>query len=247
MGPTRIPKIPSWVERIYFAADAQKVEFWGILEGVGFEGETMVLWAGRIDSKEDLRALDTHIWEREDGAFMSLSHAGIDTGDGNRTHELYEFISRRNLFLALKGNRRLDRAILRNNVDFKRPDGSVSEQGIALYSWHTTTFQDALQAQIDLGMGSGAGALHLPADCPREWYEHIRNERRVEKFIDGMVRRVWTPVYESAPQHLRDAHCMTKVLAFMDGWANQPRPAAMAPEEKAKYLAALSGSNRAGN
>lgn len=240
-GPAQIPKIPAWVEQIYLGVDAQQVEFWAVLEGVGYEGESIVLWAGRIDSKEDLRYLDTMIWQREDGAYLSLSSGGIDTGDGNRTQELYYLISRLSRFLALKGNRSIDRPIVKGNVDFKLPDGSVAEQGLTLYSWHTTTFQDTLQSQIDLGAGTGAGALHVPSDCPREWYEHIRAERRVEVTVKDRPVWVWKPTYVGAPNHLRDAHAMCKVLAFLDGWANQPRPLPMSAAQQAEYLAMISG------
>lgn len=240
-GVLGIPPIPKWIERLYFAADAQQVEFWGVLEGVGYEGESMVLWAGRIDSKDDVRKLDTAIWAREDGTFLSLAKAGIDTGDGNRTHELYHMISKLMNFHALKGNARIDKPLVLGNQDFKNPDGTVTEQGIVLYSWKTTHFQDMLQAQINRGGGPGDGALHLPADCPRAWFDHIRSERRVEKIVDKEVRWVWEPVYASAPNHLRDAHCMAKVLAFLDGWAHRDRPVPVTGDENADYLALISG------
>lgn len=240
-GPRDIGPIPSWVQRVYFAADAQKVEFWGVLEGVGYEGESQVLWAGRIDSKRDIQDLDTHIWRRQDGAFLSLNRGGIDTGDGNRTHELYYMISRLSNFVALKGNSRLDKPMVLSNQDIRSPDGSVAVEGIVLYSWNTTHFQDQLQNQIDLGAGVGAGALHLPSDCPREWFVHIRGEHRVEELVKGIPKWVWKPVYASAPNHLRDAHGMCKVLAHLDGWSNEPRPIPVTGAEQADYLSLISG------
>jgi len=156
-GVLSIPPIPKGVERLYFAADAQKVEFWGVLEGVGYEGESWTLWTGRIDSKEDIRQIDTAIWKREDGALLSLARGGIDTSDGNRTHELYHLISTMSNFVSLKGNRNLSKPLIWSNQNFKLPDGSVSDMEIKLYSWFTTHFQDVLQNQISRGYGTGAG------------------------------------------------------------------------------------------
>ena len=240
-GPLGIPPIPSGVERIYFAADAQKVEFWGVLEGVGYEGESWVLWEGKLDSKEIIRKIDTAIWKRQDGAFLSLARGRIDTSDGNRTNELYHLISTLSNFLALKGNRNLSKPLIYSNQDFMQPNGKVSESDITLYSWWTTHFQDILQNQIEMGVGTGAGALHLPSDVSRDWMTHIQGEHRVEVMKNGYPIKVWQPVYASAPNHLRDAHCMAKVLAFLDGWLNVERPGLIAPENMSEYLKLIGG------
>jgi len=49
------------------------------------------------------------------------------------------------------------------------------------------------------------------------------------------------PVYASAPNHLRDAHCMAKVLAFMDGWLNKEPMLGVSPDDLTDYLAIISG------
>lgn len=240
-GPCEVQKIPKGVERIYFAADAQKVEFWGILEGVGYEGESWTLWAGRLDSKEQIRRVASAIWTREDEAMLGLSLGGIDTGDGNRTHELYQFIASLPRFMALKGRRATEKVLQFSNQDIRLPNGHVIESGIQLYNWQTTHFQDALQQQIDLGGGAGAGALHIPDDVPREWMDHIRSEHRVERLVDGRPQWIWEPVFASAPNHLRDAHCMAKVLAYHDGWGCKPRAPMLSETEREEYLKIISG------
>lgn len=244
-GPLEIPPVPKGVERIFFAADAQKVEFWGVLEGVGYDGETWKLWSGRIDSKEDLRKIDSAIWKREDGAFLSLSRGAIDTGDGNRTHELYHFISTLSNFYALKGKRNTSRPITLSNLDFKLPNGDVSPIGITLYTWWTTHFQDILQGQLDMGVGFGPGSLHIPSDTRREWYQHIAGEHRVEDTVDGQTQWIWRPIYVSAPNHLRDAHAMVKVVEYLDGWLNVERPRLPPAEFMGDYLRAISGKSGA--
>lgn len=224
-GPRNIPEVPNDVERIYFAADAQKIEFWGNLVGMGYEGRARLLWAGRIDSKEDIRALDLATWRRQDGTLLYLSKGGIDTNDGNRTEELYQFIRTLTNFVPLRGKRNTTKPIVFGNQDVKDPrTGKVQDLALVVHTWWTTFFQDALQTALDLGPGDGPRGISLPIDTPREWFEHIRNEVRKEILVDGHPTMVWTPVTRNAPQHLRDSMCMALVLAMLDdGWIYKER------------------------
>lgn len=233
-GPTNIPPIPRGVERIYFAADAQKVEFWGVLLGIGYEGQAWLLWAGRIDSKDEMLKIDLASWMREDGSRLWLSMGGIDANDGNRTEELCRLIAKLNKFRALRGSRRTTAPITAGRRDFRDPEtGKVVDESIPFYTWLTTYYQDVLQNALDLGPGDGPRAFHLPDDVPREWFDHIRGETRREKIIDGQLRQVWEPVTKASPNHLRDANAMAYVLADMDGWLYQePLPELSASDMK---------------
>ena len=239
-GPTNLPPIPRGVQRIYFAADAQKVEFWGVLLGMGYEGQAWLLWAGRLESKDDIRKIDLASWEREDGARLWLSMGGIDANDGNRTEELCRLISTLTKFRALRGSRTVKSPISAGRRDFRDPDtGKVSSESIPFYTWQTTYYQDVLQNALDLGPGDGPRAFHLPDDVPREWFEHIRGETRREKVIEGVLRLVWEPVTRDAPNHLRDANAMGYVLADMDDWLYRDEPAALSSDDMKDVLSAF--------
>jgi phage terminase large subunit GpA-like protein len=240
-GPRILPPIPARVQHLYAGVDAQRVDFWMVLLGQGYEGESWVLWAGRVGSKSDLMALEHTQWTREDGVPLWLDAAGLDCRDGNRTDELYRFVAGSSRFRALMGSRTVKTPVKHSKQDFKDPHtNQVFDGAVNLTTWHTTHFQDILQGQIDRGPGQGAGALHLPADVSREYIEHLKSERRQEILIDGVPTEVWKPLTDATPNHMRDAHCMGLVVAALDGWGFMPNPHDD-PELHKAYLAAVSG------
>ena len=128
------------------------------------------------------------------GAVMRAYCAVVDSGDGNRTNEVYAFARthRARHILAGKGmpgSRPPIGAPTKQDINIR---GQKIKRGVALYGVGVDSVKSTLYGRLKRGEGSGAGAVHFPLGLPRAYYEQLTAEKQAVKFINGMPRRYWT-------------------------------------------------------
>lgn len=194
---------PAWVRWVVYGADVQRDHYWVVCRGIGYDGETGVLWAGRLEAMDHLAALTNLVWDTQDGRSIKPLGGFIDSGD--RTQEVYQFCARNPLWLPIKGWRSRPDPLAASSVDRRREGFGWVDGTITLYHCSNVYMADLLMGYYERDIGTGAGCCHLPADIPPEYLQHLTNEVRKQRTGAGGTEAWWEPVHEGADNHLFDA------------------------------------------
>jgi phage terminase large subunit GpA-like protein len=148
-------------------------------------GESWLVAAGR---SRDWSGVEESVLTTQYGAAARLvSMAFVDSGDGNRIDEVYDFCRHwRTRTTPTKGKDRIERGkpFLVNQID-RAPNGRVLPGGLQLRTVNTLFFKDML-AQYVAGERQGWHLHNNDDGALEQYFEHMLAERRVEK--DGKVR-----------------------------------------------------------
>jgi phage terminase large subunit GpA-like protein len=148
-------------------------------------GESWLVAAGR---SRDWSGVEEAVLTTQYGAAARLvSMAFVDSGDGNRIDEVYDFCRHwRTRTTPTKGRDRIERGkpFLVNQID-RAPNGRVLPGGLQLRTVNTLFFKDML-AQYVAGERQGWHLHNNDDGALEQYFEHMLAERRVEK--DGKVR-----------------------------------------------------------
>lgn len=245
---------------------ADRVEFhlWGWGRGLTSWLVDVVILPGHVTGQQvwdDLTALLTRTWEREDGLHMQVSRYAIDTGDGNTTSVVYAWVrsTQDGRVLAVKGKRDYDR-----NTPVAAPTlVDVNEQGkkvkrglhlrmvsVDLFKAETYRFL-RLNRPTDEEAAEGAkypdGYIHLAADTSDEWLKQITAEQMVveENRRTKFRKIVWQKMRPR--NEALDCRVYARAAAWVvgaDRWKDEtwvklelqapaPRPAAPPPQTAA--------------
>jgi phage terminase large subunit GpA-like protein len=144
-------------------------------------------------------------WERADellkgryrhtsGCMLGISAAFVDSGDGNRTQEVYDFTQprrHRNIY-AIKGDaNKRNRPIIGNKpstVGFDKR-GKTERRGPLLWIIGSDTVKDYLQARWKFTQGPGA--IHFSQDLPESWFKGLVAEYRTSGYKRGRKVSWW--------------------------------------------------------
>lgn len=151
-------------------------------------------------------------WEKVDAALkaryrhaaggeLMIEAAAIDTG-GHFTHDVYSFVRTRassRRIAATKGADRPGMPILgkANSVDVNWR-GGVIKNGVKLWLVGTNAAKDLLYNKIC------AGRVHMSKELPREWFEQLSSEHRVQHRSARGMRYVWQKKSAGAPNEVLD-------------------------------------------
>jgi phage terminase large subunit GpA-like protein len=126
------------------------------------------------------------------GRKLPIGAAFIDSGGAN-THDVYNFTRTRQhrQIFAIKGHSYLNKPILGAKPSLVDVNwmGKIMPQGAKLWMIGTDTAKDYLAARYHLIRGPGA--IHFPADLPKEYYEQLTAEYCITKYKRGRKVRVW--------------------------------------------------------
>lgn len=201
----RVPDCPAWVHAITWGFDVQGSEAWGLCQGWGAHGESIILWSGKFAGADDLdnaRTAFRRPWRNEATGREIVPAWGL-MDSGYRSHEVYRVCARTPNLQPSKGRR--DGATLPVSVSqVDRQDANRRVVGrVDLATIWTTYWQDLVASGLDMEPGRGRGATHLPQNPPAELYRHLCAERkRAKKMQSGQVMNVW--VAHDSQNHLRD-------------------------------------------
>lgn len=219
------------------SVDVQQNDFWAVIRAWAKSGESRLLWAGRLVSWGEIRDKQAE-FKVAPGAVL------VDSGDGNRTMEIYaqcaengktEIIKGREHWIcwkATKGepqksfpfyqkNNRIDLPF-RWPLGFGDPRSGKEGQGkghvCPLVQFSNPTCKDILARLRD---GKGAPWLAYEGVCD-DWHKHMYAERRVKTWDAKGIDTGWR--WENIgrrPNHLWDCEVMQVVAACMEGIIGQ--------------------------
>jgi phage terminase large subunit GpA-like protein len=161
----------------------------------------------------DALDLDTHLlnknWVEPSGKPHGIYRGGADSGDGNKTHEVYDWTrSTRGAFLptkGLQGGKIQIKPISESPVDYRH--GNKRYHGFVLLNVNTKYYKDKLAAILG---NSEFAAVDFPAETPDSFFKSLTCERLVREPGGKMV---WKVPYHGADNHYLDATVIALALA----------------------------------
>lgn len=152
---------------------------------------------GNPGVEADWSKLDAYLMTRfphAGGRRLAIDAAAIDTG-GHFTHQAYEFCRARESrrIWAIKGDNVDGKPIVAGSklVDVNA-EGRVIKDGVRLWHIGVGTAKDVVHARLQI-LQPGPGYMHYSNRLPKEFFEQLTNEQRIEVVTaKGKVWR-WVP------------------------------------------------------
>lgn len=112
-------------------------------------------------------------WMRADGRHMRLAILGIDSGDGNKTAAVYDYVQPRQAqrVFALKGERTLAFPGLAQESTTKRAH-------VKLWRIATMAAKDRIFSRLALAL-PGPGYMHIPIWVPEQYFDQMTAEKKI--------------------------------------------------------------------
>ena len=185
--------------------DVQDNRFEVVVWAVGRGEELWAIDYIVMDANPAVMADWDKLWERlqqqyrhVNGAWMSLTGAGVDTGYGNYTHQAYAFVAKyehRNpnfRLRALKGSSNDGDPIKARAAKWMDINlhGRTVRRGVKLWMVGTDTAKDLFYGRLKVTQ-PGPGYVHFACDLPAEFFKQYGNEKRVKVRINGRETYRW--------------------------------------------------------
>jgi len=143
------------------------------------------------------KELDLYIentrFENENGVKLKIPICGVDSGDGNYTKYVYEFVKNkehRRIFATKGAN--VEAAPL-VNMPRKKQGGVLGKGKVTLFIIGVHAGKTSLMARLKLS-DPGPGFIHIPMTIDEEFCKQLTSEELRTKFIKGFPRREWHKV-----------------------------------------------------
>ena len=201
----RLRTVPRQALVLTAAVDVQDNRFVIVVLGWGREDECWVI-DYRVEYCDpgkwsSWQALDVYLSTRfphAGGSTCAIECTAIDTG-GHYTHAVYRYcMMRENRRVhAVKGSTQDGKPIMagpasRQDVNV---DGAVLKDGVKLWHVGTDTAKDLIYNRFQ-GEIPGPGYVHFSPDLPRQFFDELVAEQRVQQKVNG--RLIWRWVHPSA-------------------------------------------------
>jgi hypothetical protein len=203
----------------FLAVDVQLDHFWAVARAFAPDGESRLLWAGRLDTWADVRDRQKAL-SIEDTRLIVDRRYRTDEADDHCALYGWQGMIGSNKTGFSHYNARLRRKIVLpySTVTHGKPRQFVIEGKPAVrrprwFAWANKPIKDQL-GRLQAGKGIYWG---LPADAPEEYLEQLNGERlREKKMPNGATVYEWI---ETGRQgcHCRDAEGMILTCAIADG------------------------------
>jgi phage terminase large subunit GpA-like protein len=224
--PYRLTTVPAGGLMLTAAIDVQayRLEFQVVAWGEGMEGWVVdyQIIHGDPANKATWDKADELLkgrYRHASGCRLGISAAFVDSGDGNRTQEVYDFCQprkHRNIY-AIKGDsNKRNRPIIGSKpskVGFDKK-GRTERRGPLLWIIGTDTAKDYLQARWKFAQGPGS--MHFSQDLPESWFKGLVAEYRTSGYKRG--RKVsWWEQKKGEPNEPLDLTVYNTAAAMMLG------------------------------
>lgn len=128
------------------------------------------------------------------GADMMVYAALVDSGDGNKTNEVYSFARqhRTRHILAGKGMSGARPPIgspTKQDINIR---GQKIKRGVALYGVGVDSVKSTIYGRLKRTDTEGPGVIHFPLALPREYFDQLTAEKQAVKMVNGHPKRYWT-------------------------------------------------------
>ena len=239
-------QVPAAAKILTCGIDVQQEGFYLVVLAWGYQYESWLIWADYMDSgytddagrfvrgsTKQLKNFEV-IRERilgsawpQDGADkpIGLSGVGIDSSDGTRTDEVYDFCDRVNnptLCFPLKGDAKITRPPAIRPTDLNREDltrrrrGKRFRSGMTLWRFSPLVFKARLW-RWTANENPGEGYIHFPANVSDEFIRQFTSQELRTERKGGKIYRVWRNKRGRSANHYFDAAAMAAVGADLAG------------------------------
>ena len=185
------------------AVDVQNDRFEITVWGAGRNNRTWAIDYIVIDGNPSLQSDWDRVWKalqqqyrHEDGAWLGLAGAAVDTGFA--THEAYLFVARYRdanpafRLYAVKGSSNEGDPIKARGAKWMdiNVKGRVLKRGTKLWMVGGDTARDLFYGRLKV-TEPGPGYIAFASDLPREYFEQFGNEKRVPVTVQGRTTYRW--------------------------------------------------------
>lgn len=127
------------------------------------------------------------------GVDMKVYAAVVDSGDGNKTNEVYAFSRqhRARHILAGKGMSGARPPIgtpTKQDINIR---GQKIKRGASLYPIGVDSIKSTIYGRLKRTEREGPGVFHFPLGMPDEYYKQLTAEKQAVKLVHGFPKRYW--------------------------------------------------------
>ena len=128
-----------------------------------------------------------------DGSELTVYAALVDSGDGNKTNEVYAFARqhRSRHILAGKGMSGARPPIgspTKQDINIR---GQKIKRGVSLYGVGVDAIKSTIYGRLKRNEPEGPGVVHFPLALPADYYAQLTAEKQAVKMINGHAKRYW--------------------------------------------------------
>lgn len=208
--------VPDGVKVLVGAVDAQKDHFYFTIRGWGYNQRSWQILSKRVETWADIeKYMINTLYESESEMTGDKKKTfpvrvfTVDSGDGNRTAEVYQFCRKHiGLALAIKGRRTVSNGIPYTITTLdKMPDGTAIKEGLKLYILDTTYFKDKITrlVQNTVEQTAGFGGWFFHKNPSKDYLQQFCAEHKaVTRDRKGRPTQAWVPIKRQNPSHFWD-------------------------------------------
>lgn len=207
--------VPDKATLLIASVDVQLDHFWWEIRAYAPGVKSYLIDYGQASTWDDLEAIIVdREYPSEYGEPRQVMRAGIDSGF--RTDEVYQFCARfPEICIPVKGSS--------NGTTMSAPYTMSSIEkgvigGLKLYVLNTDYWKDFIFARM-VRPADDTGTIHLFANCPQEYMDHLRSEEKQEirNAKTGEVTVKWKPLTGHPTNHLLDTCTYNAAVADIAG------------------------------
>jgi len=206
--------VPDKARVLIVSADVQKDRIYYVVRAWGTNRTSWLVREGILADLDELVAVSTDEYTKENGSKCVPSYLAIDTG--YRTFEVYDTALAHPGVYAVKGQPSQSYPVRESNLEFV-PPGRAKSRTVKLYHVDTGYFKEMLYLMAKTVSGE-PGALHLNRDVSDDYCQQFTSEHLVwvtSKRKGGRLRqRVWMPKRDGAANHYLDCEVYGLALAY---------------------------------
>jgi phage terminase large subunit GpA-like protein len=199
--------VPNEVLVLTAGVDVQKDHFYYVIRGWGYQEESWLIRADRVEYWEDIVDVlfKTEYRRINSGETLSVYLTCIDSG--YRTDEVYQFCRHwRDKTKAIKGLEEISggRFYRANKIDINSRTGAVLSGGLVLWNLNVTQYKDKMNRMV---ASTNPAKWHLFRDPDEDYLKQFTAEHKVliRNRTTGKAKEVWQKKKEAAANHYLDA------------------------------------------
>lgn len=208
VGGYRRGEIPSKVQVLTAAVDAQKRFLVFTVRGWGHDMESWLIDHGRVDNFDQLgAALFARPWPR------GLMLRGVFVDSGYRLPEVVDFArAHPHLVRLLKGSDSDDpRPFSASRID--RHPRTGQPMGLQLWIVNVPLFKDEVAAAIHIGGQDAPGGFHVYEGVDDAYLQEMTSEHKILVRSGSTERERWVPKHGRAQNHFWDTEVYNRAMA----------------------------------
>jgi phage terminase large subunit GpA-like protein len=216
MGSVPIPCIA-----LAMTVDVQESEFWYTIRAWSWLANSALVTRGIVQTWEQLDEVREKTWPGTGGELHNIFLTLIDSADGTRTNEIYEWCAARANCIPIRGAHQYQQLSMVR-------EATVMPQDIPIWHIDAGRIRDQLYDVRLRKRNDEPGSWLLPEDVGADYLRGLAAWERRDKKIGDELKKRW---YSNSPsyEHAADCELMQEAFAFIYRLAEkrppEPKPA----------------------